>query len=461
MVLDAVLQRFIEQCPIAVMARLTMQRAISAEWVDEVFEQHRQQQYTRELLFSTVIDLMALVALGMRPSLHAAAKASKDLKVSLTALYDKVNHTEPAVLRALVQGSAERLAPLVAPLHQNVSPWVEGYRVRIVDGNHLPASEKRLAPLRDFRGGALPGQSLVVFDPDLGMVIDLEPCEDGHTQERTLLPAVLSQARAGELWIGDRNFCTRATIASIMARKAAFLFREHGVTNPTPTGPRRKIGRVETGVVYEQPVAIETQEGETLAFRRIEVELDHPTEDGDTTLRLLTNLPAERFDAREVARLYCRRWTIEGLFQRLESVLKSEVNTFGYPRAALLAFVTAVLAYNVLAVLQAAVEAAHDLATAAIELSSYFVAGEVKTYYAGMLVAVPPDVWARFDAQSPTQLSRTLRRIAAYVDPKTLRKHPRKPKPKVKKGYASRASVQRHVATARVLRNGGVLDESP
>jgi hypothetical protein len=44
-----------------------------------LFEQHRQRQYTRELLFSTVVDLMALVALGLRPSLHAAAQASDEL----------------------------------------------------------------------------------------------------------------------------------------------------------------------------------------------------------------------------------------------------------------------------------------------------------------------------------------------------------------------------------------------
>jgi hypothetical protein len=191
-------------------------------------------------------------------------------------------------------------------------------------------------------------------------------------------------------------------------------------------------------------------------LRRIELELDHPTEDGDTLIRLLTNLPAQHFDACTVARLYRRRWTIEGMFQRLESVLKSEVRTLGHPRAALLAFSTAVLAYNILAVIQAAVEVEHDLATAGIELSSYFVAGDVKMYYAGMMVAVPPATWATFESQSPVLLSSMLRDVAAHVDPRTLRKHPRKPKPKVTKGYAPRSSVQRHVATARVLRDGCV-----
>src|SRR3712207_2964115 len=112
MALDAVFERFARKSPLAVMARLLMQRALSPEWLEGVFEEHRERQYTRELLFSTVVDLMALVALGLRPSLHAAAQESDELKVSLAALYDKVNHTEPELVRALVQGSAERLLPI-------------------------------------------------------------------------------------------------------------------------------------------------------------------------------------------------------------------------------------------------------------------------------------------------------------------------------------------------------------
>jgi hypothetical protein len=36
-----------------------------------VFEAERQRQYSRELLFSTVVELMTLVSLGLRPSLQA------------------------------------------------------------------------------------------------------------------------------------------------------------------------------------------------------------------------------------------------------------------------------------------------------------------------------------------------------------------------------------------------------
>lgn len=453
--MDALLKRFVEQAPVAVMARLGMQRAIGADWVNEVFERHSDTQYTRELLFSTVVDLMSLVALGLRPSLHAAAQKAQDLPVSITALYDKVNRVEPAVVQALVRGSAERLAPVMAPLRKDVVPWLRGWRVRVVDGNHLPASEKRLAPLRGFRGAALPGHSLVVFDPDAGVVVDLVPCEDGHASERELLAPLLAASRPGELWMGDRLFCTRAAILSAHARGAAVLFREaKSNPNPTPVDHRRRIGRIETGVVYEQRVTIPTADGtNVLQLRRIEVILDTPTTDGETAIRLLTTLPAA-VRAGAVARLYRRRWTIEGLFGRLEAALHSEVRTLGYPRAALLAFGLAVIAFNVLTVIETAIAAAHDLEEAQIEVSTYYVADDVRSDYRGMLIAVPASRWAEFDDLSPTALARTLRAVAAQVNPRTLRKHPRAPKPKIRKGYAPGAAVRRHVATARVLRDG-------
>lgn len=455
--MDAMLGRFAEQAPVAVMARLGLQRAIGAAWVDEVFARHRGAQYTRELLFSTVVDLMSLVALGLRPSLHAAAKKATGLTVSLTALYDKVNHTEPALVRALVTGSAERLAPVMAPLRRGAAPWLPGWRTRVVDGNHLPSSEKRLAPLRGFRGAALPGHALVVYDPDAGVVTDLVPCEDGHASEHEPFATLLAGMRAGELWIGDALFCTRAAVHGAHARGAAVLFRE-GRAHPHPTsaGRRRRVGRVETGTVYEEPVTIPTEDGAgVLRLRRIEIQLDEPTTDGEAVIRVLTTLPAS-VGARAVARLYRKRWTIEGLFGRLEAALVSEVRTLGYPRAALLAFGLAVVAFNVLAVIEAAVGAAHDLDAAGMEVSTYYVADDVRSDYRGMMIAIVAAVWEGYDAKSPAALARTLRQIAAHVDPRTLRKHPRGAKPKRPKGYAARATVERHVATARVLREGRV-----
>jgi IS4 transposase len=145
-------------------------------------------------------------------------------------------------------------------------------------------------------------------------------------------------------------------------------------------------------------VTIEDATEQMVTLRRIELRLSEPTEDGETVIRLLTNLPRSRFSARAIARLYRRRWPIESMFQRLESVLHSEVKTLGHPRAALLAFGVAVLAYNVLTVLKSPVRAAHYLRGSGIELSPFYMATEVRAHYAGMMTALVAAAWKRYDA---------------------------------------------------------------
>lgn len=459
MVMNAVIARCAEKSPVTVMARLALQRALEPAWIDGLFEREGGAQYQRELLFSTTVELMSLVAVGLRPSVHAAARDCAELSVSVQALYDKIKHTEPNLVRALVTGSAARLSDVLAPMIENKASMVPGYRLRIVDGSHLPATEKRIKPLRGFGGAPLPGHSLVVYDPDLGMVVDLEPCEDAYTQERAVMSSLLERAMPGELWIADRAFSTRAILGGWNHRGCSFIVREHPCTpNPQVLNEASYRGRVATGAVYEQAVEFTDTAGNPVTLRRVELHLKEPTEDGETVIRILTNLPEQRFSARAIARLYRHRWKIESMFQRLESVLHSEVKSLGHPRAALLAFGVAVLAYNVLTVLQTAVRAAHEdeLRGNGIELSPFYVAVQVRAYYAGMMMAVPLTAWTQYDAMSASKLSSVLLEIAAYAKPKTLRKSTRGPKPPKKTRHVSAAEARRHVSTARVLKEGGV-----
>lgn len=478
--LDAVLARCVEGCPVAVLARLSLQRALSAEWVDAVFAAHAEQQYTRELLFSTVVDLMALVAVGLRPSLHAAAReamADGTLRVSRQALYAKVQHTEPAVVRALVGESAARLAPVAAALRAGAAgpgavAWLPGYRVRVLDGNHLPPSARRAKVLRAMRGAPLPGQAVVLYAPEQDLVVDLVAGEDAYAPEQGLAAPLLAQAAPGEVWLADRHYATRALLHALHARGAAVLVREPTAQpRPTPAGPREAAGRSATGRVYEQPVDCPAPAGSAapaLRLRRIEVELDAPLESGETVLRLLTTLPAA-VDAPTVAALYRRRWSVEGLCQRLEAVLHSEVRTLGHPRAALWAFGVAVVAYNGLAVVQTVLEGqaaraavpavapstpgARDTASPSppVPVSLYHVAHTVREHYRGMLLAVPAAAWAAYDGLTPEALAAQVRGIATHVRLEAFRKHPRKAGgPRARKAYVARADLQ-HVSTARLL----------
>lgn len=456
MILEAVLERFVAHSPITVMAQLGFERVLDPSWIAELFEEHRGRQYQRDLLFSTVVDVVALVALGLRPSVHAAARARQDLGVSLSALYDKLNRTDPELGRALVQQSAERLVPVVEPFRSGQAAVCPGYRVRIVDGNCLAPSEKRLKPLRKVRSAALPGRSLVVYDPDRCLVLDVLLSEDGHAGERTLMAALVPTAQPGELWLGDRNFCTYNILAALVQQGCCFAVREHGSNAKlTFCNSPEERGQTETGVVYEHLVDCHGPGGTSIRLRRIEVLLHRPTEDGDTVVSILTNLP-ETVTAVEIAELYRRRWTIESMFQKLESVLASEIKTLGHPRAALFSFCVAILAYNVLSMLQAAVEAQHRIEHRSLaELSLYFVATEVKAIHAGMMIAVPVEAWQSLRELNLEDYCKLLLQIAANVDPLALRKTTRGPKQRVKKKPVPPSVAGAHVATARLLDTPG------
>lgn len=444
--LEEVLARFEAHAPLSVMMRLALERAMPAGWVDEVFEQARQRQYPRELLFSTVVKLTSLVSLGLRPSLHAAAKKEAELPVSMAALYDKVRRTEPAILSKLVQESAQRLAPVVEAM--GIARSLPGWQLRVVDGNHLPASEKRLAPLRGCRGAALPGHTLVVYDADRGLVTDIVGCEDAHAQERAAMGPLLERAQPRQLWMADRNFCTRDIMQGWNKAGASFIVREHG-KHPRLIEQADWVacGRVETGTPQEQSICIE--EGQQ-SWRRIELQLDQATEDGDTVLRLWSNLP-QAVGAQQIARLYRKRWRIEGMFQRLESVLNSEIRSLGHPRAALLGFAVAILAYNVLSLLKRSVEQAHRQELPELDVSTYYIAVDLRAEYEGMLIALPAATWQCWCDANPRSVADRLLELARRLDPRRLATHKRGPKVKKPKGYVDAATARSHVSTARVL----------
>jgi hypothetical protein len=215
-VLGEIFQGFVEASPLSVMVRGTLERVLGAEALDAWYERTAEKQYTRQLLFSTVYELMSEVVFCIKPSLHAAYQGRQQtVGASTVAVYAKLQGIETTTSAQLVRYSASALAPAIAQLQGERAPWLAGYPVKIIDGNCIEATEHRLKPLRGLSAGALPGKSLVVFDPALGLVTDAFPCDDGHAQERALLGEVLPTIQAGELWLHDRHFCTREFFASI------------------------------------------------------------------------------------------------------------------------------------------------------------------------------------------------------------------------------------------------------
>jgi IS4 transposase len=441
---------FIEGSPVSVMFRATLERVLSAEKMDAIFSQAATRQKAGELLFSTCVDLMALVVAKVRKSVHAAYRAQAErMQVSVRSIYNKLAGIEPQVCERMVSATGSDMAALLTTMGIRLRSPLTGYDVRVLDGNYLAGTEHRLAELRPLGAAALPGMMLCIYDPQYQLVREVVACQDGHASERSLIDRMLAHVQAGQCWVADRNFSIFAFLFGVAARKAFFVVRQHRQLGGELIAKRSKTQRVQGGTLYEQGFSINNRRGESLVLRRITIELEQATRMDETEIHLLTNLPPQ-VAAKAVAAVYRSRWSLETAFMHLATVLRSEVNTLGYPDAALFGFAIGLLLYNVLSFIEAALRTAHRRKLTDHSLSMYYLADEISGVYRGMLIAIPADYWtAAFAALTPEDFAAQILRLAKRVHITQFFTNPpskKKPPPKRQSGHRGN-----HVATFRIL----------
>jgi IS4 transposase len=449
MILKDVYDRFAKKTPVCVMVRATIENVLAADRLDAIFDENAEEQYTGDLLFSTVADIMGLVVCRIHPSVNAAYVDRKDeIGVTVKSVYDKLKGIETPVSRGLVRDTASRMHAIIEATGGISAPPLAGYQTKIVDGNHLRRTDRRIGELRELNAAPLPGQALVVFDPQYRLVVDVLPCEDGHAQERSLLPELLETVEPKDLWIADRNFCTVAFLFGIASAGGKYIIRQHGNLPYVLKGRRKRVGETETGVVYEQTMEVTDEDGKSRVFRRVTMILHEPTRDGDTEIHIVSNLP-KRVGAVHIAELYRDRWQIETAFQEIAENLEGEIQALGYPKAALFGFCMALVTYNLLSVVRSAVHAAHG-EKAAQRLSTYYIAHEVANTHFGMSVVLDATFWkAKYAQLTPTQMARELKGLARNMQLSKYKKATWTPKKKQKKKMNKQK--RNHVSTARVL----------
>jgi hypothetical protein len=448
MVFEVILNRFCEQTPFPVMLRASLEHLFAPQRLDELFEREAVEQYTRRLTFSAVADLLCEVVLRVRPSVRKAYQSAADLPASLRAVYDKLAHVETATAEALVRQLAADAASVIAHLPGATRPDpVAGLRLKTVDGNYLAGTERRLKGLRGSGAAALPGMSVVLRDDRTGLLSEALLRQDAYTNERALSEQILAWLSADDLLLGDRNYCTLDLFRGVILRQAFFLIRHSKALHLHALSRRKRVGKTETGVVYQYRVRL-GEGSDAPVCRCIVLELFEPTRDGDGEVVLLTNVPAKRAKATALAELYQRRWRLETSFQELTVLLRCEVDTLAYPKAALFGFALAVAAYDVYALLQAAVASAHGREKAEDELSLHAVVEEVCSVKRGMETALPDEVWARFARMDAAEFALWLRQAALRLDWDRYQKSKRGPKKPVKVKRTRRGA---HRSTARLL----------
>lgn len=446
---DPMFRAFAKERPFATMTQMVLRKILDRASVDQLFEAHAEQQYHRTLLFSSLAQLVSGVVLGKHASINAGYKKVKEqLNVSVTAVYEKLQRVELPIVQGLVRHSYWQSVEACKEIGYVAPNDLPGFTTRILDGNWLSGTEHRLIETRTSTAAPLPGKSLVVYDPRYKAICDFFAMEDAYSQERSGLDRVIETLERHQLWLADRNFCTLKLLYAIASKCGAFVIRQHNQLQGTEKGKLRKIGESETGIIYENKLILPEHDGKQMTVRRVVVHLFEPTRDNDVEVVLLTNLPLNKADAVVVSELYRTRWKIETAFGHMTMALNCEIKPLCYPKAALFCFATALMAYNAMSIMKAAIAAEHDRHESEM-LSHYYMALEIAETTDGMMVAIPVERWDEMEAISTQSFAAEIRSIARNIDLSRYRKSIRGPKKPPPNRTNNRKSV--HSSTKRIL----------
>lgn len=449
----AVYDRFADRSTVTLMTRIIHERAFSAKAIDALFERESERQYTREILFSAMVEVMMLVVLGEEPSVHAAWKKNKHvITTSVQALYDKLSHVEPAVASALVRSMAAQCGQLIDAMNARKPAALAQFPLRILDGMHIEHTHRRLGKMRGSAAGPLPGFALAVYDVERDLVSHAIFEQDGHAQERSRLDDVLPLVFPGECWVADRNFCTQAFVLALLERGAHVVIREHAQMPWIAERAREEVGRAANGTLYKQRIRVgktKTDEGKLLW--RVTLVLDEGTRDGDRELHVLTDLLDHGVSAADVMSVYASRWSIERCFHTMATTLNAEINTLGAPGAAMFALSVGFCAYNVFSTLSAALRAAHGSETIDQGLSKYAVVTELRSMSGGLNVLMPDTVWSSYRRKPFADIGAELVTLARRFSLDNGYRKAKKPNRPPNRTPRTRFKGKPHISTKRVL----------
>jgi hypothetical protein len=101
------------------------------------------------------------------------------------------------------------------------------------------------------------------------------------------------------------------------------------------------------------------------------------------------------------------------------------MNTLGYPKAALFSFCMALVTYNILSVIKAALRSVHGQGKIDAGISNYYLVEEFQSNYTDMMIAIPNIEWQFVSTLHLSTFAELLKQLAAQVDLKRFASSPK------------------------------------
>jgi PHD/YefM family antitoxin component YafN of YafNO toxin-antitoxin module len=431
------MERFVEQSPAAVMARLVMQCALHAEWVDDALrgDNDPDGEQTRELLCSQIVAAMDALVARQRPRSPQWSRpyALPQLGPAVAKLHDSMSRLRPDWGRALLKDGVGVLLGAGSRFGRRGETSVGGYQLRVLDGERTAMKctpgphgcVHEIAADEPAAGTFAKLRALPVYAPESGMIVDLVPYERGQIHERAFIGSLLESVGDNELWMVRGRFGADALMGGWPRVGSAFVMQDHGCapTYQTLDDPR-DVGELDGGRVYEQRVVLAGDPQTSPTFRRIEWRDGKDGEQAASALAILTNVPNSRLDAHAIVQLLRtqpERITSLSMDAVFNGVALAEVP----PRAALLAAAILAIAHNTLVAMVNAVDGELGLGARDIDRLCIQMASGVCETYKGMMIALPPEYWRRYDQMIVPEVGEIVCCLADHVDPRSRRRQKR------------------------------------
>jgi hypothetical protein len=463
--MDAFHLQLIERLPLASAVLETFRFAFDDELLERVYERHRGHGYTGTLRFGAFVGLVRDCLLehgGSGHRLCVARERRGTLPVDESSFYRKLARMPVPVSRALLRECTARLGELVEPHAALLPGCFEPFAVVVLDGKKVKRAAKRLKPTRGYGGALLGAKALVAMSLRSGLALAMSDALDGEANDVPLVPELLPQVRAVSgakpiLWMADRQFGDGHVPRQLAERPGDhFVLRvRKGLRfQADPACPARRFTDEHGRAVIDEIGTFGTGK-HAMRLRRVtllrpaaEAEPEAEAEAGGDDVALITDLLEQSpFDARDLLKLYRRRWGIEQMFQQVTETFALDHLIGCTPRAVLFQVAFCLLMYNLVQVLKAYVAADGRVDRSLVSTANLFydVRRELSTWSYLAAAAALPAISAAPDAASMRARLRALLvgswDAVAYL--KASDKRPRKKRPKPKRLHGGHTSVQR------------------
>lgn len=324
------------------------------DFLDRLFERHRQRSYQDTLTFPHFVNLLrdALLQHGGSARQTLERADTDTLPVSYAAFYGKLRRVPLSLSQGFLADVTLRLQDLLPPVRRALPASLADLEPVIIDGKKLKRVAKRLLPARRLAGKLFGGKLLAAWRPRTGLVMAMAADPDGEANDCRLVPDLLPQVRpllpGARLWVADRQFCDLVQIARFLEENDHFLLRYHPKVHfhVDPDRPAQTSQDEQGRTVVQEWGWLGKQRRHYV--RRIS--LQRP---GEETVILVTDLiDAERYPASDLLTLYLERWGIERVFQKVTEVFALQHLIGSSAQATVFQAAFCLLLYNMIEVIR-------------------------------------------------------------------------------------------------------------